>query len=142
MHYFAMALDPTSFTIHAKDYPQVYLFDGPYQLLKPQLQHRAIKARNRFAINRRTVLQGMESVDQIVFNKACRKLTDETDNKIIKYVSSLGAVHEATYDKHSEGVPTKCPYCGDHLATMHHYIWHCEHPTLKQIRSNNNTPQQ
>eukprot|EP00973_Karenia_brevis_P024997 3444649-Karenia_brevis.AAC.1 len=25
---------------------------------------------------------------------------------------------------------------------MHHYLWHCQHPTLKKSRNNDNSPQQ
>eukprot|EP00973_Karenia_brevis_P040786 5645412-Karenia_brevis.AAC.1 len=84
----------------------------------------------------------MQSVDQDVYLKASRELTEDTDSRILKYISSLGAVHEATYDKHSEGPPVACPYCGQQPATMHHYLWHCQHPTLERARNSNNTQQQ
>eukprot|EP00973_Karenia_brevis_P062680 8715613-Karenia_brevis.AAC.1 len=57
LHYFAMALDHNTYAICTKNHPPVSMFDGPYQMLTPQVQERAIRARNTYAISHRTVLK-------------------------------------------------------------------------------------
>eukprot|EP00973_Karenia_brevis_P036318 5008772-Karenia_brevis.AAC.1 len=142
LHYYAITLHPIDHTIKVNNYPDIQIFKHPYQLIRPQMQQRAIDARNKHAITHRTDLNGMQAVDTRVFNKAIQQQQNITDTKIIRYIATLGAVHESTYTKHTNDKPVLCPYCKQHPASFKHYIWQCQHPTLQQARQQDTTEQQ
>eukprot|EP00973_Karenia_brevis_P066479 9240814-Karenia_brevis.AAC.1 len=44
MHYFAIAIHPTSHTLHYANNPPLHLFKAPYQLINPTIQGWAVNA--------------------------------------------------------------------------------------------------
>eukprot|EP00973_Karenia_brevis_P065769 9140791-Karenia_brevis.AAC.1 len=84
----------------------------------------------------------MQAIDTKVFEKAVHQQQNTTNAKIIRYIATLGAVHEGTYTKHTDDPHVLCPYCNQQPATFTHYIWQCQHPTLQQARQQDTNEQQ
>eukprot|EP00973_Karenia_brevis_P063434 8816763-Karenia_brevis.AAC.1 len=68
------------------------------------------------------------------------KTTDATHHKIIRYIATLGSVHQGTLHKfnrisHDDNI---CPFCKEEVATMTHFLWNCRHTTLATARHKDN----
>eukprot|EP00973_Karenia_brevis_P050051 6947165-Karenia_brevis.AAC.1 len=86
----------------------------------------------------RTLLHDLPTVDIDVFRAAL--LPDEPDNKhhnnIINMISTLSAVDKGSLHRFRAVDNDICPFCHLVASSVHHCIWKCSHPALKQARDN------
>eukprot|EP00973_Karenia_brevis_P031005 4276911-Karenia_brevis.AAC.1 len=83
LHYYCFALDPSSMCLLNPHRREFAFLDCPFQLLKPTLVGLGIRARNAYAVQHRSVLKDVESIDGSVFELALRKLEDKHHRNMV-----------------------------------------------------------
>eukprot|EP00973_Karenia_brevis_P056577 7871083-Karenia_brevis.AAC.1 len=115
LHYYTFAIDATTMQLDHYSRDPFPFLTCPYQLLKPTIFKLAILARNKHATTQRTILKHATQIDDSVYHKALNKLEDPAHIKIVRYLSTLGAVHQGSCHKYNNDNEQDklCPFCND-----------------------------
>eukprot|EP00973_Karenia_brevis_P076633 10644878-Karenia_brevis.AAC.1 len=127
------AIDHSHHVLHSRFSVDLPYFDMPFQLFRPSLISLAFDAVHFVSSESRTVLQNFPIFDVSLYRDALP--TDDLHYvNVLKNISSLSSVDQATLHKFDASKSDVCIFCECCVSSRHHILWHCSHPALVAAR--------
>ena len=124
----AMALNNlqvgAGFEILEQNQPALKALEVPWQMLKPLLNEKFVRARQRLAETTRTALKGVFEIDHYILRKTLRPFTND-DEAILKNVVTLAIADDQKKFELSYASSEACTLCGAPNGGIEHLVAFC-----------------
>ena len=124
----------SGFEVQEPNEPPLKTMEVPWQMLKPLLNEKFVRARQTEAEMNRSALKGVKEVDHFILRKTLRKFKGE-DEAILKSVITLATADDQKKFELDFATSEECSLCGAPKGGLDHLVATCT--KLHHVREKN-----